>query len=39
MHYSEEENIFKLEITRNIELFGGIQLLKSFSHSVQKISI
>ena len=39
MHYSEEANIFKLEITRNIELFGGIQLLKSFSHSVQKISI
>ena len=39
MHYSEEENIFKLEITRNIELFGQILLLKSFSHSVQKISI
>ena len=39
MHYSEEANIFKLEITKNIELFGHIQLLKSFSHSVQKILI
>ena len=39
MHYSEEANIFKLKITRNIELFGSIQLLKSFSHSVQKILI